>query len=215
MIKSVKFLLIGCLACSSLFAGQLDTAELVDRFQSWLDGTSDLQGRFEQTLQSGALGSGLAESGKLYLERPGRMRWDYLKPEKKVALLDDGKTSLYLEEEREIILGRLDETSELLPELLTGEGRIVERFRASLASAPEGEDGAYRLRLVPLGEAEPFEEVLLLLRPPEFGIEAAEVLDAAGNRISYRFTALRRNRGIAERIFHFEPPSGTSVLGSH
>jgi outer membrane lipoprotein-sorting protein len=68
---------------------------------------------------------------------------------------------------------------------------------------------------VPLGEAEQFEEVLLLLRPPEFGIEAAEVLDAAGNRISYRFIALRRNRGIPERIFLFEPPPGTSVLGSH
>jgi outer membrane lipoprotein carrier protein len=165
---------------------------------------------------SGALGAGMSESGKLYLERPGRMRWDYLKPERKVALLDEGKTSLYLEVEQEIILGRLDETSELLPALLTGEGRIIERFRASVATLPEGEDaGTYGLRLAPLGEAEPFEEVLLLLRPPECGIEAAEVMDAAGNRISYRFRELRRNKGIAERIFLFEPPPGTSVLGSH
>jgi len=216
MTKTSRALIIICLACSPLFAAELASEELVERFQDWLDGTQDLQGKFEQTMISGALGSGIIESGRLYIERPGRMRWDYLKPERKVALLDAGKTSLYLEEEQEIILGRLDEASDLLPELLTGEGRIAERFSASVAATPAGDGaGAYRLRLTPLGEAEQFEEVLLVLRPPEFAIEAAEVLDAAGNRMEYRFSALRRNRGLARKTFLFEPPAGTSVLGTH
>lgn len=203
-----RALIIICLAGSPLFAAGTGSEDLVERFQSWLDGTQDLQGKFEQTMISGALGSGLVETGRLYIERPGRMRWDYLKPERKIALLDAGKTTLYLEAEQEIILGRLDEASDLLPELLAGEGRIAERFSASVA-------GANRLRLVPLGEEEQFEEVLLVLRPPEFAIEAAEVLDAAGNRMQYRFSALRRNKGLARGTFLFEPPAGTSVLGAH
>jgi outer membrane lipoprotein carrier protein len=208
MRMTSRVLIIIYLACSPLIAAELGSEELVERLQQWLDGTHDLQGKFEQTMISGALGTGLVESGRLYIERPGRMRWDYLKPERKIALLDAGKTTLYLEAEEEIILGRLDEASELLPELLTGEGRIADRFSASVV-------GANRLRLAPLGEAEPFEEVLLLLRPPEFAIEAAEVLDAAGNRMEYRFSALRRNKGLARATFLFEPPAGTSVLGAH
>jgi outer membrane lipoprotein carrier protein len=216
MSKVFGALAILCLAMPPLLASGQEQDAPVARFQEWLDGTRDLQGKFEQTMVSGALGTGLSESGRFWLERPGRMRWDYLKPERKVALLDDGKTSLYLAEEQEIILGRLDDASELLPELLTGEGRIAERFRTTVVATPEGEgNGAYRLRLVPLGEAEPFEEVLLVLRPPQLAIEAAEVLDEAGNLMSYRFSALRRNRGLDDGLFRFDPPPGTSVLGGH
>jgi outer membrane lipoprotein carrier protein len=195
---------------SALPAAGPDPGMVVQGFQSWLDGTEDLQGKFEQTMVSGAFGPGLAESGKMYVERPGRMRWDYLEPERKVALLDGGLTRLYLEEEMEMIEGRLEDESELLPELLTGDGRIAERFEASLLDGPE-----YRLRLVPRGEGEPFAEVVLQLSRAEFAIQAAEVLDAAGNRMLYRFTELQRNRGLPQGIFLFEPPPGTSVLGSH
>lgn len=198
------------LLCSSLPAAGPGTERVVQGLQGWLDGTEDLQGEFEQTMTSGALGTGLAESGRMYVQRPGRMRWDYLKPERKTALLDGGLTWLYLEEEREMIEGRLEDDSELLPVLLTGEGRIAERFTASLLDGPD-----YRLRLVPRGEGEPFAEVVLQLSRAEFAIEAAEVLDAAGNRMVYRFTDLRRNRGLPQGIFLFEPPPGTSVLGSH
>ncbi len=201
------------LLCSSLSAVGPGPDSVVQGLQSWLDGTESLQGRFEQTMISGALGSGLVESGRMYVERPGRMRWDYLKPERKVALLDGGLTSLYLEEEQEMIEGRLEDESELLPELLAGQGRIAERFTASLLDSAV--EGVYRLRLVPRGEGEPFAEVVLTLSAAQFAIEAAEVLDAAGNRMIYRFTDLRRNRGLPKGIFLFEPPPGTSILGSH
>jgi outer membrane lipoprotein carrier protein len=203
------------LVAAVLFWGSLPAAgseaeAVVQGFQEWLDGTEDLQGSFEQTMISGALGSGLAESGRMYVERPGRMRWDYLEPERKIALLDGGRTRLYLEEEREIMEGRLEDESELLPKLLAGEGRIAERFTASLLDGPD-----YHLRLVPKGEGEPFEEVVLQLSRKEFAIEAAEILDAAGNRMVYRFPDLKRNRGLPKGIFAFEAPPGTSVLGGY
>ena len=59
-------------------------------FQAWLSGTSTLDVRFRQNLVSAALGTTATESGRLYLERPGKLRWDYLDPERKVALVADG-----------------------------------------------------------------------------------------------------------------------------
>ena len=51
-----------------------------------------------------------------------------------------------------------------------------------------------------------------LLDPSSFEIETAEVLDAAGNVIRYRFLGLRRNRGVSPAAFHFEPPPGTEII---
>jgi outer membrane lipoprotein-sorting protein len=54
--------------------------------------------------------------------------------------------------------------------------------------------------------------VVLTLRPPAFSIDAAELVDESGNRTSYEFSDIRRNRGVPEGSFAFEPPPGTDVV---
>jgi len=201
------------LAPGSFGARELDAAAVLERVQSWLDGTRDLQARFEQKLASGALGTGLEESGTVSLLRPGRMRWDYLEPERKVALVEGDETRLYLEEDRQLWKGGLDEAGGLLPLLLSSDERIAELFESSLTATPKrGGEGAYAVKLVPREGNETFRSVVLTVRPPRFAIEAAEVTDGAGNRMQYRFLDLRRNQGLSPSVFHFEPPPGTEVM---
>jgi len=212
-------LLVALWAAASPLGAQderaLDAEEVALRLQRWLDGTEDLQGSFRQALLSGAFGSGIEERGRVWIQRPGRMRWDYLDPEKKVAILDGDKTWLYVSEEEQLILGSLDEQGSLLPTLIAAERPVLELFEADLVVSSVGEDEPYRLELKPRSGAEGFESVTVTLRPPEFAIESAEVLDAAGNRMLYRFSKLRRNEGVPDELFHFEAPGGTTILGSH
>jgi len=190
----------------------LDRAAVVGRLQAWLDATKELEGRFEQTLASGALGTGLEEAGRFYLHRPGRMRWDYLEPERKVALIEGQTTRLYLEEDAQLWEGRLEDGG-LLAALLAGGEPVEAAFEAELLAGPrQSGDGTYRLQLVPRTQADGFRHVTLTLREPEFAIQEAEVLDGAGNRMLYRFSRLRRNGGLPEGAFRFEPPPGTEVL---
>jgi len=190
-----------------------DKAAVVAGLQAWLDGTRTLELRFRQSLVSGALGTSATESGRLYLERPGKLRWDYLDPEKKVALLLGDRTALYLEEERLLSRGRLSGEQGLFPRLLAGHDRVEAFFAASLVATPStGGRGFYRLRLVPRGDHAAMSEVTLTLRPPEFAIEGAELLDETGNRTTYAFTNVRRNRALPEGLFAFEPPPGTEVV---
>jgi outer membrane lipoprotein carrier protein len=196
--------------------GGPDGAEVVAGLQLWLDETRDLEGDFEQILSSGALGSGLRETGKLWIHRPGKMRWDYREPENKVAIVDGEKTLLWVEEDRQMIRGRLDGEGDLLSNLLAGEGRIADLFTVTPEiESVEGDRGSFRVRLVPKRESEALEEIVLEVLSPQFSIVAAEVLDATGNRIEYRFSRLRRNRGVPARRFEFEPPPGTEILGEH
>ena len=191
-------------------------AQVVAGLQRWLDGTRDLQGEFAQVLRSGALGSGAEESGRLWVVRPGKMRWDYRDPENKVAIVDGSKTLLWIEEDKQVILGRLDEEGDLLSNLLAGDGRIAELFEVKPETEQvEGKQARIRVRLVPRRDSEGLEEIVLEVLPPQFSIAAAEILDAAGNRIEYRFSRLRRNQGISAQRFEFEPPPGVEIIGEH
>lgn len=190
-----------------------EKAKVVAGLQAWLDGTSTLDMRFRQSLVSGALGTTATESGRLYLERPGKLRWDYLDPEKKIALLLGDRTALYLEEDRQLIRGRLSGEHGLFPRLLAGRDRIDDLFLAILVATPStGGRGAYRLRLIPKGAHGAMAEATLTLRPPEFSLDGAELLDETGNRTTYAFSDMRRNRGLPEGLFAFEPPPGTEVV---
>ncbi len=184
----------------------------VEELDRWLAGTRDLECRFEQRLVSSALGGDARESGVLRLERPGRLRWDYREPEPKIVLVDGDRTVLYLVEDRQWIRGRLSEEQGVLPLLLAGRGSVADLFVASEA-AGDGRDGRPRVRLVRKGASEGFEEIVLTLRPGDHAIERAEVLDGAGNRVEYRFSGLKRNRGIDPSVFAIEPPPGVEILG--
>jgi outer membrane lipoprotein carrier protein len=207
--------MLGIVAALVLLAGDVvaEKTAVLAGLQSWLDGTATLEMRFRQSLISGALGTTASESGRMYLERPGRLRWDYLEPEKKVALLLGDRTALYLEDERLLSRGRLSGEEGLFPRLLAGRDRVDELFAATLVATPAtGGKGSYRIRLVPKADRGALTEVTLTLRPPAFSIEGAELLDETGNRTSYTFSNIRRNRGLPDGLFAFEPPPGTEVV---
>ena len=147
----------------------------------------------------------------MYLERPGHLRWDYVDPEKKIAILVGDRTTLYLEEDRQMIRGRLDPSGSLFPRLLAGHDRVDDEFEARLIATPRT-GGAYRLQLVPRGETAGLSQVTLLLDAKTFAIQGAEILDEAGNRTTYALAAVRRNGKLPVGIFAFEPPPGTEIV---
>ncbi len=193
-----------------------DASERVIRgIQAWLDGTRDLTCRFEQRLLSGALGAGASESGTLWVLRPGRMRWDYDAPERKTAIVAGERTWLYLPDDRQLIRGTLSADQDLLPALLAGRRPLADLFSVSVVRVPErGAQERFRATLIPRSAPEGIEEIVLQVHPPAYAIERAEVLDPAGNRIEYLFGSVRRNSGVPDSIFTFEPPPGTEIVES-
>jgi outer membrane lipoprotein carrier protein len=136
-----------------------------------------------------------------------------LDPEKKIALLLGDRTALYLEDDRQLTRSRLRGDQGMFPRLIAGRDRIDELFTASVIATPSGGGrGSYRLRLVPRGASAALGEVTLTLRPPAYSIEAAELVDEAGNRTTYTFSDMRRNRALPEGLFAFEPPPGTEIV---
>ncbi len=190
-----------------------DADRLLLGLQNWLDRTVTLSGRFEQSLVSSAFGEGIRESGLIWIHRPGRIRWDYTDPEAKTAILDGSATLFYEQEERQMTVGTLADGGRLLAALLAGQGRLADLFTARRILRPDITAGrGWLLQLTPRQAGETFEEVTLFLGR-QYQLRAVEVLDAAGNRVLYRFSDMKRNEEIPDAIFEFEPPEGTEILG--
>lgn len=185
-------------------------ADAPGAFRTWLERSTTLEGRFEQTLLSSALGTGPSETGRLYLARPGRARWEYESPEPKSALVLDGRTLVHLPADRQLLRGRLEEDS-VLPRLLAGGSRFDDGFAVE-DLGPGARKGTHTLALVPKGSAGGLVKATVTVRDRTGELEEAEIVDAAGNRMLYRFSEWRRNRPLPEGIFSLEPPAGTEIV---
>lgn len=200
----LALLLAGVVASPSDNAGEI----LARRVEAQKRSLQDLQAHFVQRYRSGALGREIVESGRVSLKPPGRMLFEYQKPEKKL-FVSDGETSyFYVPEERQVIVKNLKGEKALLSVLLSGKESILDRFRASLEPT---EGPLQQLRLSPKSP-EPDVDTVLLDVDNADRIRRVAILDAEGDRSEFLFDQIRENMGLPDRLFHFTPPKDTEVI---
>lgn len=177
----------------------------------FVDRVETLSADFEQ-IERDERGEVLQSSrGHLWLQRPGRFRWEVTEPFAQLVVAD-GETLWHYEPDlaqasrrpaREALSGT---PAELLAE---GTG-IHDRFEVEGAgTAPIGEADAV-VRLLPREDTSDFSAVTLHLRA---GVPMALVFDdRIGGRTEVRFSDIRLNEGIDAQKLRFEPPEGTEVV---
>jgi len=209
----VRFTLIGLVSIGLLpgLAGpprEPSADDLVARIEARHRAARDLTAHFIQTYRSGMLGQEIVESGRLALKRPGRMRWDYEKPEKKTFVADGEAFYFYVPADRQVIVRDQGGERGVALTLLEGSTPILEQFEVELEPVL---DGPPRLRLTPRAPDPDVEQVWL--QADDRGlIRTIEILDVQSNRSYFRFDELRTDRDLDESLFRFEIPAGVDVV---
>lgn len=189
-------------------AGDPSAEALVRRIEARHRAAASLTAHFIQTYRSGMLGQEIVESGRLALKRPGRMRWDYEKPEKKTFVADGDAFYFYVPEDRQVIVREQGGERGVALTLLSGATPILDEFSAELE---ESLDGPVRLRLTPR-EPDPDVERVWLQADDRGLIRSIEILDVQANRSYFRFDEIRTDRDLDEDLFRFEIPAGVDVV---
>jgi outer membrane lipoprotein carrier protein len=205
------FLLLTALALAATGAtGDAGLAEsLVRRIEERNARTHDLVARFTQSYRSGILGRETTERGVVFIKRPGRMRWEYKDPERKLFVSDGRTFYFYVPADKQVIVSEQDQQRSLAARLLYGKGGLAEEFSASLDEPLE--EGVVRLRLVPRREQPDVERALVDVEPSG-RIRAILLEDVQGNRTRFSFEGLRENTGLKDELFRFEVPKGVEVI---
>jgi len=159
------------------------------------------------------------ESGTVYFSRPGRMRWEYESPEKKLFLADGKHVWFYVPADRTATKAKTKESDDWHTPLallagktrkgtfnrLCGRTEIVEPAHG--ASQPP----AFALRCTARAKDAAFHE-LLLEADSSYRIIRLLIREPGGTETEFRFGDWKENVQLSEVLFHFHAPPGVAIV---
>lgn len=187
--------------------------ELLERLESAARHLDTLQAEFVQSLHSLALGTPQRESGVLYVQRPGRMRWEYRQPEEKLAVVDGRRSWLYVPAEAQVFVGDLDEAERggITTLLLGTEPDLGREFEVRLLTDEDGNQVPDSLSLLPRRGSDEFERIDLTLS--DSGLPSVVVVQGVlGDVMEYRLSHVRTGVALDPALFRFVPPEGVELV---
>ena len=202
---------------ASPVAATAETDALAAKVQKAYEAVKGLFAEFEQvtTLTNGSKGP--KANGRMWFEKPGKLRWEFDAPEKK-SFVSDGKTLwMYEAEENQVIVNEHMEETESLTALnfLGGFGDLKKDFNVAAAKTPDSatvKDAAF-LALTPKedGDVQVSKIVLALDRKTSLANEVF-LIDGLGNETRLTFRNLKTNEPAPPKTFTFEIPKGAEVI---
>lgn len=176
--------------------------------RAFLAETVTFEASFSQVLLEADSAHTQVSTGRFYLHRPQRFRWDYREPVTQLVVADGEHLWLYDPDLEQVTVRRLDDGLASTPAmLLSGDGSLDDTFRIGAAYQ---EDGFDWVELVPLGDSADFAGVRVGFVAER--LAAMELVDALGQTTVIRFDDVVVNGPLDAALFQFVPPPGADVL---
>ncbi len=196
-----------------------EIGDVVAKLQARYDQTKDLQADFKQTTKIEGFATPITSSGKMYIKKPGRLRWDYVDPNPEEIYVNGNEVKMYVPEHKQVLVGKLTQmaASQAPLELLQGVAKLEEQF--DIDSAGSGEKvggGGPRLTLIPKPTGEEsvrtVAKIVLDLHPKSYYIQKVAIHEISGNVATFQFNNLKPNAGLKNALFEFTVPPDVEVV---
>ncbi len=192
-------------------------AGLVARVQRAYEGMRHYAAEFDQVTRLKGARAGAESGGRVWLQKPGRMRWEFERPEKKLFVSDGKSMWIYEPSENQVIVTEsvASSTSMTALNFLEGLGSLERSFDVATAEPPAeaaGKDLAF-LVLTPKPESDvQYSRILLGVDPKSALAREVHLVDALGNatRLVFR-NATTAAKGPPDG-FTFAIPPGAEVI---
>ncbi len=190
-----------------------DARQLAARVDARYNSIKTLQADFTETYSGG--GARRTESGTLLLKKPGRMRWEYSSPRRKLFITDGSTAWFYVPGEaqaRRTALKSLDDLRSPL-RLLLGHSHLEKELKG-LSLAPDvrpATPGGVVLRGIPVGLEDRVSQVLLECDGDGW-VRRLVMDELDGSTTEFRFSGQKENLPLNDASFRFAPPAGVEVL---
>ncbi|MBI5486110.1 MAG: outer membrane lipoprotein carrier protein LolA [Deltaproteobacteria bacterium] len=195
--------------------GELTADQIITRVQELYDGTTSFQANFRQVFRHRLNPERSKEAtGVVYLQKPGKMRWEYHDPERKLIVSDGTTLWAYEPEDNQVFEQSLSDTD--LPSavsFLLGSGSLATEFDVRLVE--EGADTSpdrYVLELRPKTPSSQYSRLVFLVDRSSFQVVRTVVFDHSGNTNSIEFAGITLNGDIPASQFRFVRPEGARVI---
>lgn len=213
MILRIVCSLICLLFVFSLNGFAQEVQTIIDNVQRQYETTDDIRANFRQLSLIKSANQTKESQGTVYFKKPGKMHWEYTKPEAQL-LVSDGKTMwFYVVEDRQVIVQNAEEAygSKTPITFLSGMGKLQNDFYIKLLPATE-KAAAYKLELLPKQPQPDVAKLILTVDPVSSRIVHTGVYDPYGNITDVYLQDIQTNTAPAEELFRFKIPEGVEVI---
>jgi outer membrane lipoprotein carrier protein len=204
-LQMKQWLLAGALACAAASASAADARSQLNQFVADVQGAS---GNFTQQVQETQANQRQVQSGEFSFQRPGRFRWETLKPYEQLVV-SDGKVLIQYDPDLAQVTERpVDQSIGASPAaILFGSGRLEDAFELENL---DDRDGLAWLRARPRAGDAGFAYVDIAFAD---GLpQRLELLDAFGQTTRIGLTDIEVNPTMAPDGFSFKVPPGVDVV---
>lgn len=195
-------------ACFLFGSASYAASEPVKQLQAFLKASKSLTADFKQVLINEAGDPYQTSFGVFYLQRPGKFRWDYLKPFQQQIVSKSGKVWFYDTDLEQVTIKKLDESVGSTPALLlSGDISLDDNFTME----DQGIDGDLQwIKLLPKNQESSFKYILIGLNKGVLG--GMELSDNFGMLTRIYFSNVLLNPPIKPTVFEFKTPKGADVF---
>lgn len=180
----------------------------LQHLKKFLEHSNSLQADFSQVQVDENGNPGKKSSGVFFLQRPGKFRWDYLKPYNQEIVSNGGKVWFYDKDLEQVTAKRLNDAIGSTPALLlSGEVALENNFTIEKQVFDEG---IYWIKLVPKSEESGFKYVLLGLDGDT--LAGMELNDNFGQLTRIYFNNVKVGVKFPPTAFEFTPPAGVDTF---
>jgi outer membrane lipoprotein carrier protein len=179
-----------------------DVEKLLDGVQSW---SAD----FTQTIDDGHGKIVRSAAGKIYLQKPGKFRWDYSQPSEQTIVADGKQIWLYDQDLQQANVRDMDVSLSSTPAvLLSGGATVGSQF--DVTTLPK-KDGLDWYQLVPKHPETDFQLVRIGFSNGD--LVSMLLADKVNQVTQLTFSKSQRNIKLIPDLFMFTPPPGVDVIG--
>jgi len=177
--------------------------------EKYLSGLASWTADFEQTIDDGHGNVLRSAAGRLYLQRPGKFRWDYSQPSEQLVLADGKQIWFYDKDLAQANVRDMDTSLASTPaSLLSGNGSVSAQF--NVTALPQSA-GLQWFQLVPKHADTDFQ--LVRIGFDKGDLRSMFLADKLNQITQLTFSNSKRNLPLAPDLFSFVPPAGVDVIG--
>ena len=194
---------------AALFGAAPLSASPATDVEKYLNGLASWSADFEQTIDDGHGNVLRSAAGRLYLQRPGKFRWDYSQPSEQLVLADGKQIWFYDKDLAQANVRDMDSSLASTPaSLLSGSASVSTQFNVTALPASAG---LQWFQLVPKHADTDFQLVRIGFDKGE--LRSMFLADKLNQITQLTFSNSKRNLPLAPDLFSFVPPPGVDVIG--
>lgn len=196
-------------------AAPVSAVEVVDKVQKFYGGIQQVSAKFRQAVTYDTFGSTKTSDGTVFIQKPGKMRWDYLEKKKanifvKKSFISNGSYLYMVEHDNKQVMKK-NLAQDLMPvavSFLYGKGDLKAEFSAEIDKTGKyGSKEDITLKLTPKKPSAQYKNLYLVVSTRDFHVTQSVIIDSSNNVNHFRFFAPDFQKAIKATWFEFDERS--------